>query len=691
MAESPSLPSEEGEVAEHTTGNRIDSLMRVESESHQNDLLTPKQFRRPDIPPEDQYGTGRGQSYRPSGARERTPPPVRSDSYRARPRSPPPRRDDYGDTYRAPRARSRSPPRRDDFRRRSPSPRFRDRDTRPAGGDSYRGRPRSPPRREELPRDDLFRRDAARDPRDFREEWNFRDDRDLRDGREYGNDRDRGFAAARERSQPPRFRDRSPVPLKRGREPSPIGSRGRRTPPPAKRERLQSPAPRIGYADYAPSSRPTSPPRRRFSPEPRERRPSPRGMTRDYRLRSRSPTARNERVDPRAVDDWRKPRSPSPRYSRPEYLAQEENGGRDSVATSRRSSPPVHPSRMRQVDERPSYDARDSYRAKSPEPRRLTSPIPRERGYSEDREYVSQEDRIPPPREPYRADDAPAPRAPPTGPAGHHGSSSNMAPPTGPAAAAVPISAHARAPVVPPSGPRAGGPSRGDFGAPRGRGGFRGDFGGGRGGFGGPPFRGGRGGAGTGFIGRGGPPPGPSSFSRSESFDRDSEYNGLPSGPRDAPPAGPRNSFSQAGSAPAFRPSNNSTATTYPRSQRFGPGGQPLPESTTPTGPRAARRPTEPALDRRSSGPHLAIADLPKPIEGGKRAEPLADRTRLDKLQEEAEKLRKAIDEKEKRNRKGLREWDRLSRDTEAAAFRSQLAEEALRNASGETESTAAF
>lgn len=95
----------------------------------------------------------------------------------------------------------------------------------------------------------------------------------------------------------------------------------------------------------------------------------------------------------------------------------------------------------------------------------------------------------------------------------------------------------------------------------------------------------------------------------------------------------------------------------------------------------------------RSSRPsvHPAIADLPKPIDGGQKAEPLIDRTKLDRLQEEAEKLRKAIDEKEAKQRRGLREWDRLSRETEAAGLKTQLAEEALRRESGEGEGMGAF
>ena len=49
------------------------------------------------------------------------------------------------------------------------------------------------------------------------------------------------------------------------------------------------------------------------------------------------------------------------------------------------------------------------------------------------------------------------------------------------------------------------------------------------------------------------------------------------------------------------------------------------------------------------------------------------------------------IEEKEARKRKSVREWDRLARETQAAAFRSQLAEEALQKVSGEGESMGAF
>lgn len=658
-------------------------------------------MRRRDIPPEDQYGTGRGQSYRPGNVRERTPP--RMDSYRARS---PPRRADYhdiykADTYRASRPRSRSPPRRDDFRRRSPSPpRYRDREM-PRGGDSYRGRPRSPlpPRREELPRDDLFRREPARD------------DRDFRDVRDYRDDRDRGYAAAATgRSPLPRFRDRSPVPLKRGREPSPISSRGRRTPPPVKRERLASP-PRAGRYDEFPPSRAVSPPRRRFSPDPRDRRPSPpRGVTRDYRLHSRSPLTRNDRIDPRAVEDWRRPRSPL-RDSRHDYISREESAV-NSAATSRRSSPPVHPSRMAlqtpALEERPRssrmsprdpYDTREPYRAGDEPKPRNTPMAPPETLYDDERSYQNGQDSIPPPREPRREEELP--RAPPTGPSSQRTPSTSMAPPTGPAAVSAPSGP--RATGVPPSGPRGAPAPRGDF-APRGRGSFGADFAPrGRGGFGGGSFRGGRGGApptGPGFgrgetgFGRGdtgygrgdaGYGRGDSGFGRGESFSQD------PSFASRVPPSGPRSSFSQV-PPPTFRQNSSSAAATptQPRAQRFANGDSAAPE--VPTGPKAARAPpTGPAAAAPVNRPHPALADLPKIIDGGQKAEPLVDRSKLTRLEDEAEKLRKQIEDKETRKRKSLREWDRMTRETEAAALRSELAEEALRQLNGEAESQAAF
>ena len=584
-------------------------------------------------------------------------------------------------------------------------------------------------RREDLPRDDLFRRDPEREPRrDFRGEREFRDDRSYRDEREFRDDR--GYTAAR---SPPRYRERerSPLPLKRTREASPIGSRGRRTPPPAKRERLASPAPRGRYDDFPPS-RNGSPPRRGFSPRG-ERSPMARGVTRGYRRAdSRSPLRRNDRNDPREINDWRRPnaapapapapRSPSPARANRQPYEEFDERGMDSVATSRRSSPPLHRSAVQpSIDERPSrpaardpYESREPYRApRSPRARDPSPPPPvtGDRDYPTERSY-DQEDRIPPPREPYRADDLPV-RAPPTGPSsGYRAPSSSMAPPTGPAAAAVSVSAHARAPAAPPSGPRSDIAPRGGFGGPRGRGGFGGDFAPrGRGGFGGPGFRGGRGGG-----------PSPGGYGRGQGYVERDQQDFTP---HQGPPSGPRGSFSSQGPPTPFRQNSNSTATTYPRSQRFAPNGQAIPD--TPTGPRASvsaasgsaptpyRRPTEstiptgpsnasinnnaipsgPASDRRreseihnsypsqaanaNSSVHPALRDLPQIIPGGRKASPKIDRSRLDKLDEEAEKLRRQIEEKEAKKRKALRDWERMSRESETARVRSELAEEALR------------
>lgn len=98
-------------------------------------------------------------------------------------------------------------------------------------------------------------------------------------------------------------------------------------------------------------------------------------------------------------------------------------------------------------------------------------------------------------------------------------------------------------------------------------------------------------------------------------------------------------------------------------------------------------------LDRQrtSSAPHPAVANLPQIVDGGQKAEPIVDTTRLTKLQEEAEKLRKVIEEKEARKRKGLRDWERMSREVEVAGLRSELADQAVRELNGEAEGQAAF
>ncbi|THX97455.1 hypothetical protein D6D08_00463 [Aureobasidium pullulans] len=600
------------------------------------------------FPREDQYGDGRGQSYRPP----RSPVP-RSDTYRA-PRSPP-RGNAYVDSYRAPsRNRSRSPM---PFRRRSRSPPpFRPRD----GGDSYRGRARSPPpRRGGFMRDESYRPPPA--------------SRFHRDTLPYNT-----------RSPVRAPRDRSPLPLKRGRDVSPAGSRGRRSPPPAKRERLDSP-PRSRYNAYPPS-RDVSP---GLGRDRREMRLTPpRGVTRGYRLLSRSPMQHNENINPRKVD-WRR-RSPSPARPRPDLMTTEHSGAA-SVTSSRRSSPPIHPSRLAAIDPLPKDDLFANRiparavspipapapprspivsRPRSPIPSRPRSPIPPP---TDVRSPVRKRDPTPPPRE-REIPTGPAIRAPPTGPA-RLDEPLTRAPPTGPGASRSYAQAASDVPI--PTGPRmrANSPPTHPRGGMQTRGGYqrdypprdfvpRGDYHGprGRGGpYGGPSYRGGRGG---GYVSQ---------------HNRDPDF-------ASTPPSGPRGSMSSHAPPPPFRGGVHGSG-TYPRTTRFAPNGAPL-----PSGPKADTvMGGTGEFDRGAKPVNVYLADLPRVVDGGIKAPELYDRGRLNKLEDEAEKLRQVIEDKQARKRKGLQEWAKLSRDSETASFRAQLADENVRALAGENDGGAAF
>lgn len=93
--------------------------------------------------------------------------------------------------------------------------------------------------------------------------------------------------------------------------------------------------------------------------------------------------------------------------------------------------------------------------------------------------------------------------------------------------------------------------------------------------------------------------------------------------------------------------------------------------------------------ERKPPNPYLT--DLPRIIDGGQKAPDQYDRSRVARLEDEAEKLRLAIEEKQSKSRRGLREWDRMARETEAAGFRSQLAEDSVRALAGEGDGGAAF
>jgi hypothetical protein len=104
--------------------------------------------------------------------------------------------------------------------------------------------------------------------------------------------------------------------------------------------------------------------------------------------------------------------------------------------------------------------------------------------------------------------------------------------------------------------------------------------------------------------------------------------------------------------APPFRGSSNSTSTTYPRTQRF--------------------------------RDHLT--DLPKEIPGGQRAPELFDKSKINKLEEEAQRLRDLINQKEQQKRASLREWSNLEREATNAALKGDLAEQQLRELTGDGE-----
>ncbi|KAF2660854.1 hypothetical protein K491DRAFT_588378 [Lophiostoma macrostomum CBS 122681] len=511
-----------------------------------------------------------------------------SNTYR--PRSPGPRIDSYRST------RERSPPRgrgvlaADTYtpggrssRPRSRSPAFRRRSRSPRRDDDrWRARPRSPPRRAYSPRREEYRSDRARSPR-----------REAYDSY----------------TRSPRVRERSPPP--REREVSPTRSRGMRSPP--RNSRYEEPRSRVNS------------PFRRYSPA---------RDNRDYRRRSPSP--RRERADPYPADTWRR-RSPSP--ARPAY-ASNEASGRESAATSRRSSPPlVHPSRAALVEDLPMRDAPPATR--SPYHDRGDRDRDRDREYPRERERSPPRHRDTPPTGPRGDRDL----APPAGPSSYRNgeSSFSRAPPTGPSsrgypspAISPPVGPSGSAPQ-PPSYPRGNNPVLAAPTRPSGRG---------RGGYGydaprdfsGPPPRrgsahwGGRGGGG-GFYG-GSTPGGP---------------RGSVSGP--SPGTGP------TPFAPPFRGSSNSTSTTYPRTQRF--------------------------------RDHLS--DLPKEVPGGQKAPDMYDKSKIMKLEDEARKLRELIDAKETTKRQKIKEWDTLEKDANNAALRSDLADTHLRSLNGEEDSGTAF
>jgi len=221
-------------------------------------------------------------------------------------------------------------------------------------------------------------------------------------------------------------------------------------------------------------------------------------------------------------------------------------------------------------------------------------------------------------------------RPPPSGPSRSYGEP-QMSPPSGPAAAPISMSAHNR-PAGPsvlaaPTRPRNQPPGRFD-GPPR-------DFS--------APIR------------------RPNPTYRAPSTLRSSSYEA-----RDvAPPPGPRGGYGRGeapggyesrrpsfnrNEAPPFRHHNNSTSTTYPRSQRFNTSAQ-----------------------------HLATSE--KLVSGGKLFSSgltSDQQKRMKQLEDDAEKLREVIEEKQRTKREYLGEWEVRERESDREGLKSELAERHL-------------
>ncbi|PGH16547.1 hypothetical protein AJ79_01653 [Helicocarpus griseus UAMH5409] len=527
----------------------------------------------------------------------------------------------FGESYRPGADRPRRPSPRGDIRFvRSPPPRPRS-PLRPAA-DTWapdRGRPRSrsPPggfrRRSRSP---FFR--GGRDPVSS---YNPRVRRPspgpMRDIR-------RSPPRPRRSRTPPRFaRERSPLPLKRVRDPSPMNSYYPRSP---KRERVASPA-RPRY------ERPRSPP---FPDLPRG--PPPRARSRSLErgeLRREMPGERT----------WRR-RSPSPILP-----PSGRNSGQGSTSTSRRSSPPP------QLNDRPSM-SRGGPMARSPAnlpPRTQYEPRPPAMSPS----YPM---RSPPHR----------PIEPPRGP-----SSRPMSPPKGPSRR-LPSPRLPERPMRPASGSDNERSSESQWQNSRAQR---------------PPSPGPQNGTRPPRI-----PSQPQAFNKPQAATPPSGPSTIP------PPTGPQgranNTLLAAPTRPRGGPPHPSTRDGPPPREGSWSGpsrhASPPMHHKTPTGPRAgsnyeSHRPppfrrgsssstpySHPHPHPRPQRPTNYLSGLPSIIPGGKLLASGIDPSRakrLAQLEVDREKLLEQIEEKQRTKRAGLREWERLSRESSTGALRSELAE----------------
>lgn len=72
---------------------------------------------------------------------------------------------------------------------------------------------------------------------------------------------------------------------------------------------------------------------------------------------------------------------------------------------------------------------------------------------------------------------------------------------------------------------------------------------------------------------------------------------------------------------------------------------------------------------------------------GGQKLPDPVDMSKINRLEEEARKLKEMIAEKEVRARRAGADWDRLDRDSDMVGLKAELAEQHLRALNGEDES----
>ncbi|KAL1958332.1 hypothetical protein VTO42DRAFT_4649 [Malbranchea cinnamomea] len=495
--------------------------------------------------------------------------------------------------------------------------------------ESYRRRSRSPPYRE---------RERDRTPPGYKSWSRARSPpRRLSSGR----DRSPPRISRRSRSPPPRLppsygRSRSPIGLKRDRDESPPESYYPRSP---KRERRISPI----RSRYEPAR---SPPRYESYRAPDLR-------SRGY-IRSRSPDRRGGYRETYGGRSWRRRTPTPPPIGRSAHSAQ------GSTSTSRRSSPPIHPDkapRAGALGRSPGYPSSRSHYEGPPPPR---SPPPSSSRYtprgaggtaiSSNRSFSprrrssvtalsSHAAESPPPKtgvvneksgdlkfEASNRHQAPSPAQQSRSPVDTGRSNDNSPPkqpPTQPRDFGKSIS--------PPTGPSAASKLTFPVGRNTGSAALLSAPTRPKGASGPPPFHR----ENSRDFSRSGPP-------RRGPYTPSPHHGPPPPGPRGGP--GPGTPYYDSHRPPPPFHRGNSTSTTYPHTKRF----------------------------------NNHLSGLPSIVPGGKLMpsglDPVTEK-RLAQLEADKEKLLEQIAEKQRLKRAGLREWDKLSRETATNALRSDLAE----------------